>query len=260
MTVNYCLQLFTSVVLAMSTRRPLRSKLEYPTMKRPYPSRRLEVLRRQMIARNQGWRVPRRWTVNQRTSGFRGSAGDAKYVDLAFASYALDTTGSITHMDIVAQNSTVNGREGKAFRDVSILLRGYAANGPTAIKNDCAVLLVWDKQPNKALAAITDVLDTTSSYSMNKRENASRFVVIRRWDWGMTGKGDGSTVGGYYRNFDHYVKLPPDCVATCTVADNTGVIGNRVSGALLLVTVGSNAAGDTAAAISLGARINFEDV
>lgn len=201
-----------------------------------------------------------RKTINQRTSGFVGASGDAKYVDVSSATYACDTTGSVTHMSIVPQGATVNQRDGKAFRCTSIQLRGKVTNGATAVANDCAVMLVWDKQPNKALAAVTDILDAATAQALSKRENASRFVTLRRFDFSLTGKSDGTSTPGYMRSFDKYVRLPPDCVAVCTTADTTGEIGNRVSGALLLVTVGGTAAGTAAASLIATARVNFTDV
>ena len=199
-------------------------------------------------------------TINQRTSGFVGASGDAKYVDVSSATYVCDTTGAITHMSIVPQGSTVNQRDGKAFRCTSIQLRGKVTNGATAVANDCAVMLVWDKQPNKALAAITDILDAATAQALTKRENASRFVILRRYDFSLTGKSDGTSTAGYMRSFEKYVRLPSDCVAVCTTADTTGEIGNRVSGALLLVTVGGTAAGTAAASLIATARVNFTDV
>lgn len=227
--------------------------------KRPFPGS-LARARRAMIARNTGgWRVRRRG-VNQRTSGFVGAAGDAKYIDIAYTTHAIDTTGAISHLSIVAQGNTVNQREGKAFRCTSVYLRGNVTNGITANVNDYSILLVWDKQPNKALAAVTDILDSASAYSMVKRENSARFVILRRFDGVLTGKGDGTNGQGYCRNFDKYVKLPRDCNCLCTVADTTGAIGNRVSGALLLVAVGITAAGGAAAALNVTGRMNFVDI
>jgi len=121
-------------------------------------------------------------------------------------------------------------------------------------------MLVWDKQPNKALAAITDVLDAVQPQAMNKRENAGRFVVLRRWNEVLTGKGDASTTAGFAKNFDEYVKLPKDCICECTGADTTGAIGNRISGALLLITLGNIAPGNSAAALTCAVRVNFMDI
>jgi len=192
--------------------------------------------------------------------GFLGRAGESKYIDIAGAAYVCDTTGSITHLDVVTQGDTVNSRDGRKFMPTWLQMRGRVGNNANATYNDCAVILVWDKQPNKALAAVTDVLDTANPQSMNKRENASRFQIIRRWDFTLTGKSDGSTTPGYVRNFDKFVKLPRGLVAECTPADTTGAIGNRVTGALLLVTVGAKAPGDTASVLAVGMRIGFKDV
>ena len=151
-----------------------------------------------------------RRSIAARTSPFRGPAGDAKYITIANSDYNFDTTGSIAHLSAVQQGSTVHERDGKAFRITSVQLRGYASNNSASVMNDCAALLVWDKQPNKALAAITDILDSANARSMNNRDNAGRFVVLRRWDFALTGKNDGSTVSGFFESFDYFVKCPRD--------------------------------------------------
>lgn len=192
--------------------------------------------------------------------GFVGRAGENKFFDVALANYNCDTTGTMTHLDIVTQGDTVNSRDGRKFMPTWVNFRGYIVNGATSVSTDSAVILLWDKQPNKALAAVTDFLDSASSLSQNKRENASRFLVIRRWDFAMTGKNDGTTTSGYVRNFDKFVRLPRGLIAECTPADTTGAIGNRVTGALLLCTVGRTAAGTTSAIFSAAIRVGFKDV
>lgn len=191
--------------------------------------------------------------------GFLGAAGERKYVDTALAQYECSTTGSITHIDIVPRGDAVTERNGRKFVDEWVNIRGQLVNKNSATYTDNTVLLVWDRQPNKALAAITDILDTNSAYSQNKRENASRFLIVRRWDHTLFGKGDGSTVGPFGTGFDHYVRLPRGLVAECTPADETGAIGNRVSGALLLVTTGSVASGEGASTLSVAIRVGFAE-
>lgn len=198
---------------------------------------------------------------NQVPRGFLGAAGDAKYIDIANANYAMDTTGSVTHLSIVPTGTTVNARIGKAFQATSFECKGTVAGGSTATYNKVRALLVWDYQPNKALAGITDILDTASAYSLKKRENASRFKIIRDWSMDLVGgNGAGLYTDTALENFDQYVKLPKDCVATCTTADTTGVIGNRVTGALLLVTVGIQSPGTAAAVLNFTGRVNFKDI
>lgn len=192
--------------------------------------------------------------------GFLGGAGENKYVDVATATYACDTTGSVTHISVVPQGDSVNQRDGRKFMPTSVNIRGSIGNGSTSTSTENAVMLVWDKQPNKALAALTDILDAATPIAQNKRENASRFTILRRWDSVLTGKSDGSTTSGYIRNFDHFVRLPRGLIAECTPADTTGEIGNRVTGALLFVTVGNRTAGSTAAGLIVNIRVGFKDV
>jgi len=192
--------------------------------------------------------------------GFVGAGAENKYHDVAAASYVLDNTGSITHLDVVPQGSTVNRRDGRKFSPLTAHFRGRITSNSATTFSEYSVILLWDKQPNKALAAVTDVLDAANPYAQNKRENASRFRIIRRWDGCVTGKNDGTSTSGFARNFDKFVRLPRGLIAECTPADITGEIGNRVTGALLLVTVGNQAAGNTAGVCYCSVRIGFQDV
>lgn len=219
--------------------------------KRGSTARALGRQRAQFLARSRSGGWPVRRSMKQ---------VDAKYHDIAVASYQCDTTGSVTHLDVVPQGTTVNTREGKAFMPTSINIRGYLVAGVTAVFNDYAIMYVWDRQPNKGAFVIGDLLDTPTPGSQNKRENQSRFQVIRRFDGVLMGKGDGSTTGDFGASFDHYIKLPKGLVAQCTTADTTGAIANRISGALFQVTVGNNAAGTTACFVNNTMRINFVDV
>lgn len=192
----------------------------------------------------------------------RALAGEGKYFNIAADALALNTTGSISHLDIVPVGSTVNSRDGRKFKNTSVLIRGQAQSDTTTTVSNGAMYLIWDRQPNKALAAVTDVLDTANSNSFAKRENSQRFKIIRKWRWAFAGNQTtaGQQVSSTNFDIDEYVRLPPDCIAECTTADTTGVIGNRVTGALLLLTVGNQAAGTSDANVVIGTRVNFVDI
>lgn len=192
--------------------------------------------------------------------GFLGAAGEAKYFDIASGTLPLNTTGSISHLDIVPTGTTVNSRDGRKFKNNSFQIRGIAAADTATTVTSGAMYLVWDRQPNKALASITDVLDSASSVSFAKRENAQRFKIIKKWRWVFAGNSSTPATAGTIFDIDDYVKLPEECVAECTTADTTGAIGNRVTGALLLITVGSKAAGTDDANVTITTRVNFVDI
>lgn len=203
---------------------------------RPYPSL------RQMVPR-----------------GFVGGRGDAKFFDLANAAYVINTTDSLTHLSPVAQGTTVNTREGKAFRCTSINVRGHIAVDTTTILTTYAVYLVWDYQPNKVIATIANIFDTVSSFSFPNRENNERFVIVKKWYGSLSGNSTTPATGGEVVPIDDYVRLPMDANVLYTTADTTGAIGNVIQGALYLVTLGNLAAGTNDANASLGFRLNFTE-
>jgi hypothetical protein len=129
----------------------------------------------------------------------------------------------------------------------------------TTTVSQAANYLVWDRQPNKALAAITDVLDSISSYSFPKRENAQRFMIIKQWRQAFAGNTTTPAASIINAVVDDYVKLPAECVTCYTSADTTGVIGDIITGALLFISVGDLAAGTADAQSNLGFRVNFRD-
>lgn len=200
-----------------------------------------------------GGMVARRLFLNRRGVASR----DTGYVDLAQASYAFDTTGSITLLATVAQGASVNQRIGKKIKWKSLQMRGFAANSSTALFNDCAMLIVYDRRPTGSLPAITDVLNTANSNSFNNDANSGRFRILKRMDVGLVGNST-SLTENYAQSCDFFVNLRGlPCVFK---AAGTGAIGDIEEGALYMITVGQNAAGTAAAYINAGFRTRFVDV
>lgn len=205
-----------------------------------------------------GWQVKRKRWPNQSARGFM-AGNDYKFVDLAAANYQNDTTGSITLIATIPQGTTVNTREGKSAQLTSVRVRGFIESKAATTVAQAACYLVWDRQPNKALAAIADVLVSASSNAFPNRENAQRFVIIKSWRYGFAGNTTAPAAQPTTIPVDDYVKLPRECVTSFTSADTTGVIGDIISGALLFITVGTIAAGTAAAESQLAFRVNFRD-
>jgi len=198
--------------------------------------------------------------IAQVPRGFTGVAGEAKYVDIANAAYVCDTTGSVTHVSIVPQGTTVNTRVGRKCELKYFQMRGHIISGAATLECDYAVYLVWDEQPNKALAAVTDILDLSNSSALSKRENVQRFKILRKWTGLILGNITAPATGKEATRIDEYVRLPNGLIVVPTTADTTGVIGDIITGALLLVTVGSVAPGTGAANLAMTARTGFADV
>lgn len=179
------------------------------------------------------------------------------YVDLAFASYALDTTGSIILIPTIAQGTAVTQRVGKKVMLKSLQCRGYMLNNAAATYNDVAFLIVYDKRPTGALPAITDILVGINASSMNNDNNSGRFQVLKRVDADLTGIPATSNGTGPGMSVDFYLPIKGKQIVYKAAA--TGAIADIEEGALYLVTVGIQAAGTTAAALNVGFRTRFVD-
>lgn len=197
----------------------------------------------------------------------RGTASkETGYVDLAAANYALDTTGSVTLIATIAQGASVNQRVGKKIILKSLQCRGYMQNNATALSNDVAYLIVYDKRPTGALPAVTDILVTASANSFNNDANSGRFRILKRVDNLLIGNvsqtappvSDGNMSDLYAVGEDWFLDLKG--LPSVFKAAGTGAIGDIEEGALYLVTVGQRAAGTTAAAANLAFRTRFVDV
>lgn len=188
----------------------------------------------------------------------RGVSKETGYVDLAAANYAFDTTGTIVLAATVAQGASVNQRIGKKIVWKSIQCRGTGFSGTTTVASDTAFLVVYDRRPTGALPAITDILVTASSTSMNNDVNSGRFSILKRIDQQFIGNITAPATGKEAFTFDFFLdlKMRPGVFKAAA----SGAIGDIEEGAIYLVSVGSVAAGTTAPTLNAGFRTRFIDV
>ena len=200
---------------------------------------------------------------NAMTKGLnrRGVASrETGFIDLAVAGYALDTTGSVTLLNTVAQGASVNQRVGKKIILKGLQARGLCQNGATATINDVAFLIVYDKRPTGSLPAVTDILATASSTAFNNDANSGRFQILKRVDTVLLGNSNAAANQTDAMAFSADFWLDLKGLPTTFKAAGTGAIGDQEEGSLLLVTVGNVAAGTAAATAFLGFRLRFLDV
>lgn len=192
----------------------------------------------------------------------RGAASkETGFVDLASATYNMNTTGSIALIATIAQGASVNQRVGKKIRLKSLACRGLFYNDTSATYNDVAMLIVYDRRPTASLPAITDILVAANSAAFNNDANSGRFQILKRDDFLMqgpaalaTGATDTSAISA-----DFYMSLRN--LPLTFKAAGTGAMGDIEEGALYLVTVGSGAGGsNTGAFAQLAFRTRFIDV
>lgn len=213
---------------------------------------------RPMIGRNSG---PGR-------SGFKANffrlqrayKNEMGFVDLAAATYPMDTTGSVTLLNTVAQGAAVTQRVGKKIVMKGLQCRGNMFNNSTGLWNDAAFMVVYDKRPTGALPTVTDILVSASSNSMNNDANAGRFSILKRHDCVLLGNTTAAANLTDLSVVDSTWWLDLKSKPVTYKAAGTGAIGDIEEGALYLVTIGSAVAGTTAAAAQLAFRLRFIDV
>lgn len=178
------------------------------------------------------------------------------FVDLAYAAYAANTTGSITLLATIAQGAAVGQRIGKKAVLKSIEMHGHLQAGATCTAAQAAMLIVYDNRPTGALPAITDVLNSANSSSFNNDVNAARFRVLRRYNFVVVGNAATPTTGLEDQKIDEYVKIG---LPITFAAAGTGAIGDITTGAMYLITVGDIGAGTADADFALGFRTRFTE-
>lgn len=186
---------------------------------------------------------------------------EKKVIETAPAGYACDTTGTVTLLNGCAQGSDFTMRIGRKFTNVAVQLEGIIQpvdNNTQLTGGKARVLLLYDSQPNGTLPAITDIFVTSSSLSFMNLNNRDRFKVICDENVSLGGISDTATqaVAGSptVYNVSVFKKINYETVCDGTTDD----IADINSGSLLLVTIGSSAAG-TCFTFTGAARVRFYD-
>jgi len=193
------------------------------------------------------------------------SSSELKVADLTVANYVADTTGAVTLLAVPVLGSDMTNRIGRKIKLKSVYIRGLLQRESTAVDTVhdaclCRLMLVYDKQPNGAAPAITDILVTASSISQLNLNNRDRFQILKDKQW---------VVGPYWTNtvatqsfgiadrvcypVKIYQKLDLEMIFNST---NGGTIADVNSGAFYLVTIGHRADGGS---FSLATRVRYLD-
>ena len=196
------------------------------------------------------------YSRNARAYGMR-SVVEPGYVDLAYANYDLNTTGSLVLLNTIGQGAGTSQRVGKRVALKSLQCRGNIQANDAATSTDVAYMIVYDKRPTGVLPAITDILVTASPRAFNNDTNSGRFRILKRVDEVLIGSAANQYTCCSTKSADWYLDLKG--LPQVFKAAGTGAIGDIEEGALYLVTVGA-AAGTSAGTLGAGFRVRYIDV
>lgn len=199
------------------------------------------------------------------TRGFFGTRSvmrkEMKSVDTAVNTYVADTTGTVTLIGGVASGDDINTRDGRKIVMRSVHIRGFLAPVDTDTTSaHCRVLVVYDSQPNgAAISTVANILSAATSLSFNNLDNRSRYKVLI--DKAYTIGGD-SIAANQVRTGSpsvHTIEERRTFKLPSIYNTTTAVITAISTGALLLVTIGSNGVG-AGGVFALACRMRFQDV
>jgi len=189
-----------------------------------------------------------------------GGRQELKYVDVAEASYACSTTGSVTCLNLLAVGDDNTTRDGRQVCIKSVQLRGIVnPASPACNVTNARVMLVWDNAANSGtIATIAMILAASTSNSFPLIDNAQRFTVLMDRTFAIGQVSNTATQsyawGPATYNIDFYKKMN----SVTQYSGTTAAIGSIQNGALLLVTIGDQVAG-VAAVAKIASRVRFTD-
>lgn len=193
--------------------------------------------------------------------GMGRSAGgtERKVIDLAEATYACDTTGSVTLLDGVATGTDYTDRIGRKIMLKSVQVRGVI--GPqdqTVVDHLARVMVVYDKQPTGAAPALATILNAATATSFMNLSSRDRFVVIFDQIVPVAVVSNVATQSLAGSPTTHLVNQYKSLNHEVIFGTTGGTIAGIQSGALWLVTCGSQAATGGSNAV-LSCRVRFLD-
>lgn len=188
----------------------------------------------------------------------RRTTSELKFFDTVKGVTTAANTGTIlsNSLNLIPQGADEDERIGRSIVVKKIMVQGTAFLPGTATVADAAdslrLILYYDKQANKAAAAVTDILATASVWSFNNLSNSKRFQILKQKRFAITATaGNGASTSERQIMFQMYVKgdFPIEFNSTL------GVIGEITSGNIGILGISQ----DSKVQVAYTARVRFSD-
>ncbi len=160
-----------------------------------------------------------------------------------------------TFINNIAQGPSNLQRIGDVMTVTNIMLRFTCKATATSTAQSYRVMLIWDKQPNKAIATLADIFTGGAPHStldFLELDGRKRFQTVFNSGIFMVGA---NTNDNDNRVFEFYCKAKAETIWT----GDGGTIGFLTTGALLLVTIGSNGTAANVCSMDFQLRLRFVD-
>lgn len=205
------------------------------------------------------------YTSNYRSN--RGLKTEVKTVDTNISGFLASSDGAVaTNMKLIntiPQDASPTSRIGKKVEMTGVAIRGTIYANTTLSMTHVTMLLVYVRNNNQAatLPAWNEILASQSPIALTNRDNASKFKILRRWDYKLIGDQDSTTpTCDTMQIVEEFVKFKKPLEAVWTAAGTAGTIGQFEKGSLLLMIVGDETfASGEAALLYANTRVYFKD-
>jgi len=213
--------------------------------------------------------------INQQLPPFR-MKGEIKSIDLHGTTYTLNSTVSITPLNLIRAGSSFFNRIGRKVEMKSLHLKGFIQPIRTVAASDYVrVMIVYDSQTNGALPSISDIIqdtdqagtNNTTALSSTNLNNRDRFRVLCDYRIVMPSQtvtaGQISTPGWLdpsttFNDLERFIPLKG--LHTVYKADSApAVIGDIATGGLYMVTYAGQAAGAEGFNFYASLRLRYVD-
>lgn len=182
---------------------------------------------------------------------------EKKFLDVN-TGFNVDTTGSVTALNAMAQGTSQSTRVGNKISMTSIQIRLSFVNGTTTTSAPVIRwMIIYDKQTNAAAPTIADVLQTVGVLSPMNMANRDRFVILAEETFRPDNTfNDTATVAEYSEYKQRYVKLRLDTIYNNT---NGGTVADINSGGLFFIALSNVADGTMEPGAAFYARLRYTD-
>lgn len=141
-------------------------------------------------------------------------------------------------VNLVPRDTSAITRIGKRILMKAFHVRGRIYPSSATVMDKCSLMLVYQRMGNdNALPNVNDILDTQIPNSLTKRDNASKFKILRRWDFSLIGSTTTPTNASQFI-IDEYITFKKPLVVQWSQGNSSGAYTEIEKGALLLVGVG----------------------
>lgn len=182
------------------------------------------------------------------------SLNEAHYLDTSSGAMSFNTTGGIVHLNAIALGDDILQRHANRIMMFSVHVIGQVQVGATSVIPQGFWSIVYDRQPQGALPAITDIYATASTNTFQRMDTRDRFSILYRQHFQLEGNATTPTADSL-RRVDRIIHMRRQ--AAYTTGETSGDIQYVKTGGLYLVWLSSNAADTTAAAGVLQCRVVF---